>query len=83
MASCRFILIQEYVCIAKVTVGPPLSRLIPELFSDEQSLPDRTNSRAHISAIKVGINRRRFEVDTNTAFTIMRPDKVKIHVDKN
>lgn len=61
MAGRHFKLAEEYVSVAKVTVGPPLSGLIPKLFSDEQPLPDRTNSRVHV---KVRINGKQFEAST-------------------
>lgn len=51
MTSCHFKLAEEYISVAKVTVGPPLSRLIPKLFSDKQPLPNRTNSRVQITDI--------------------------------
>lgn len=35
MTSCHIVLAEEYVRIAEVTVGPPLCRLIPKLFSDK------------------------------------------------
>lgn len=79
MTSRHFKLAEEDVSVAKVTVGPPLSRLISKLFSDEQPLPNRTDSRVHI---KVRINSKHFEAITaNTAST--GSDKMKMYVDKN
>lgn len=34
-------LFEEYVCIAKVAVGPPLSRPIPKLLSNEKALSNK------------------------------------------
>jgi len=39
MTSRHLELAEEYVSVAKVTVGPSLSGLIPKLFGDEQPLP--------------------------------------------
>lgn len=38
MTSCHFELIEEYVSVAKVTVGPPLSWFIPKLFRNVKPL---------------------------------------------
>lgn len=51
MTSCHFKLAKEYVSIAKITVCPPLSRLIPKLFSNEKTLP---NSRVQ-SNVRSGL----------------------------
>lgn len=45
MTSCHFELTEEYVGVAKVTVGPPLSGFIPKLFCDEEPL--RNKERDH------------------------------------
>lgn len=42
MTSRHFKLAEEYVSVAKVTMCPPLSRLIPKLFSNEKPLPNKT-----------------------------------------
>lgn len=41
MTSCHFELTEEYVGVAKVTVGPPLRRFIPELFSNVEPLQNK------------------------------------------
>lgn len=84
MTGRHFKLAEEYVSIAKVTVGPPLSRLIPKLFSDEQTLPNGTNSRVHVTATEVRINRIHFEViKRNRAFTTMGSDKTNLLLSAN
>lgn len=67
MTSCYFKLAKEYVSIAQVTVCPPLSRLIPKLFSDEKTL---SNNRVH-STVRSGLT-------GNTGFTLMRHDKNQV-----
>ena len=76
MACGYFKLAEENVSIAKVTVGPPLSGLIPKLFSDEQPLPNRTNHSVHIT--EVMIYTKHFQViGKNKAFEILKLDKIK------
>lgn len=53
MTGGHFKLVEEYMSIAEVTVGSPLSWLIPKLFSDEQPLSNRTNAMVNITVIKV------------------------------
>lgn len=54
MTSCYFKLAQEYVSIAQVTVCPPLSRLVPKLFSDEKTLSNnRVRINKHSDMVKI------------------------------
>lgn len=45
MSSRYFILTEEYVCVAKVTMRPPLSRFVPKLFGNEKTLKIATSSQ--------------------------------------
>lgn len=49
MTSRHIKLFEEYVCIAKVAVGPPLSRPIPKLLSNEKALSNK--KRVHVTLI--------------------------------
>lgn len=56
MAGRHFKLAEEYVSVAKVTVGPPLCGLIPKLFGDEQPLHRvEKHTFQHISAIRIHV----------------------------
>lgn len=76
MTSRHFKLAEEYVSIAKVTVGSPLSRLIPKLFGDEQPLPKK---QCMLLRLQVNMDK----IKTDTSFTILTWKETKRCVDQN